>query len=141
MQVSERPAKPVPADVPVERPYWQSCREHAMQIQRCDDCGNYRFYPGYVCDRCGSSALTWTPVSGRGTVYSNTVIRRRGSAAFDSPYSWALIELDEGVVMASNVVDCPVEDVHIGLRVEVVYDEVSSDWTIPRFRPAPEGPS
>lgn len=138
MQVTERPAKPVPADVPVERPYWQSCREHAMRIQRCDDCTNFRFYPGYVCDRCGSTALTWTPVSGRGTVYSHTTIHLRGSAAFDSPYVWSIIELDEGIFMASNVVHCPVDDVHIGMRVDVVYDDVSPDWTIPRFQPATE---
>lgn len=128
-------AHAVPCDVPVERPYWQSCKEHAMRLQRCDACGNFRFSPGYVCDRCGSTDMTWTPVSGRGEVHTCTVVHRPAAGFASEPYVWALIELDEGAVMASNVVGCPVGDVHIGMAVEVVYDDVSAEWTVPRFRP------
>lgn len=127
-----------PCDVPVERPYWQSCREHAMRIQRCDMCSNYRFYPGYVCDRCGSEAMTWTTVSGKGEVHTCTVVHRPAAGITEVPYVWALIELEEGAFMASNVVDCPVEAVHIGMPVTVVYHDVSAEWTIPRFRPEAE---
>lgn len=136
---TEYPTGPVPCDVPVERPYWESCREHAMRIQACDDCGNYRFYPGYVCDRCGSTALTWTPVSGRGEVHTFSIVHRPAAGFPDRPYAWALIELEEGVVMASNVVGCPVDDVQIGMAVEVVYADLTPEWTVPRFRPSKTG--
>lgn len=128
----------VPCDLPVERPYWQSCRERAMRIQRCDDCANYRFYPGHVCDRCGSSSMTWTLVSGRAEVHTFTIVHRPAAGITQVPYVWALIELEEGAIMASNVVDCAVEDVHIGMPVTVVYHDAGPDWTIPRFRPAGE---
>ena len=139
LQTDVRLADAVPCDVAVERSYWQSCREHAMRLQECDDCGNFRFYPGYVCDQCGSSDMTWKPVSGRGRVHTCTVVHRPAVGFTRAPYVWALIELDEGPVMASNVVGCPVDDVRIGMAVEVVYDDVTPEWTVPRFRPAEEG--
>lgn len=132
-------AAPVPVDLAVERPYWDSCRERAMRMQRCDKCGNYRFYPGYVCDRCGSTALTWAPVSGRGVVYTYSVIHLPSAGIAPVPYVWALIELEEGVVMTSNVVGCPADEVCVGMPVEVTYVDVSPEWTIPYFRLRADG--
>jgi uncharacterized OB-fold protein len=111
-----------------------------MEIQRCEDCASFTFYPRALCPSCGSRALRWAPVSGRGRIYSLTIVHRPTNAAFKSetPYVVALIDLEEGCRMMSNVigVQADPDQVKIGMPVEVVYERVTDDTVLPKFRPA-----
>lgn len=131
-------SKPLPKSDPVTAPFWESVNRGKMEIQRCDGCATFLFYPRALCPSCGSRALTWTPVSGRGHIYSMTIVHRPTNAAFkaDSPYVVALVQLDEGCRMMSNIVgvDASPANVRIGMHVEVAYDKVTDQVTLPKFR-------
>ena len=118
--------------------YWAGCRRHELLIQRCSDCGGYQFYPRILCVACSGRSLQWARASGRGTVRSFTVVRRAVSEAYaaDVPYVVALIRLEEGPTLMSNIVGCAVEAVAMDMPVEVVFDDWPGDVTVPKFRPA-----
>lgn len=133
-------SKPLPKSDPLTKPFWDSLDRGAMEIQRCDDCSSFVFYPRGLCPSCGSRKLSWAPVSGRGRIYSFTIVHRPTNAAFkgDTPYVVALVDLEEGCRMMSNVtsVQADPEHVRIGMPVEIVYDRVTPDTTLPKFRPS-----
>lgn len=133
--------KPLPKSDPVTAPFWESVSRGRMEIQRCDGCSKFVFYPRALCPSCGSRALSWIPVSGHGRIYSMTIVHRPTNAAFkaDGPYVVAIVQLDEGCRMMSNVVGANVspDDVRIGMHVEIVYDRVTDQVTLPKFRLAP----
>jgi len=132
-------AKPLPKPDPVTAPFWNSLRDRRIAVQRCDDCARYVFYPRALCPHCGSRRLSWTPVSGRGAIHTLTIVEK-GPGAFraDGRYVVALVDLDEGCRMMTNIVGVePHPDhVRIGMPVEIVYDEVTDAVTLPKFRPA-----
>jgi hypothetical protein len=119
-------------------PFWEALRSHRLVLQRCDGCGTHRFVPGEMCAHCYSRRLTWTPVSGRGTVYTHTVVRRAPTPVYQSqaPYVLAEVELAEGPRMTSTLVGVEPEDVRIGMPVVVLFDDVAPDLTLYRFTPA-----
>lgn len=128
-----------PDDMPeFHRPFWDALKAHELRVQKCAGCGTLRFVPKEICPRCGSQLADWTPVSGRGRVYTFTVIHRGPTPAYqaEAPYVIAHVELEEGPRVISNLVGCDSGDVHIGMPVEVVFDDVSDDWTLYRFRPS-----
>lgn len=129
--------KPLPEMEPEEKPYWESLKQHAMKIQQCDDCGKWCFLPRAICRHCLSSNLVWKHVSGRGRIYATTTQHVPPSAGFkeDVPFNISLVELDEGVRIMTNVIGCPVDEVKIGMPVEVVYDDVTKDVTLAKFKP------
>ena len=133
-------AKPLPKSDPLTKPFWDSLDRGAMEIQRCNACASFVFYPRALCPGCGSRDLGWVPVSGRGQIYSFTIVHRPTNAAFkgDTPYVVALVELDEGCRMMSNVTGVQADPAHvkIGMPVEIVYDRVTPGTTLPKFRPA-----
>jgi len=117
--------------------YWNGARQHELWIQRCRACSVHYFYPRDFCPSCFSFDVEWTKACGRGTVYSYTVcLRPAPGFEKDVPYNIALVELAEGVRMMSTVVDCPPDDLKIGMLVEVVFEDVSQDVTLPKFKPA-----
>jgi uncharacterized OB-fold protein len=132
--------KPLPQPDPVTQPFWDSVRRHAIELQRCAGCRTFIFYPRAICPSCGSGALHWEPVSGRGTLYSFTVVHRATVPEFraDVPYVVALVDLDEGPRLMATLVDVPADParIRIGTRLEIVYDDVTPDVTLLRFRPA-----
>lgn len=130
--------KPIPVPNAETKPYWDGCKRHELLVQTCDSCGNAQLYPRIFCTRCHSESLKWKPSSGRGTVYSYTIIRRAPSKAFkaDVPYVLALVELDEGVRLMTNVIGCSPDKVKINLPVRVVFEDVTENCTIPKFVPA-----
>ncbi len=132
--------KRFPQPSPETRHYWEGCHQHQLRIQRCKDCGHYQFYPRIICSVCMSQSIEWIPAAGRGEVLSYTIITRAVSAAYaaDVPYVVALIKLEEGPCMMSNVVECDVEQLHIGLPVTVTFEDWSEEISIPRFRPMQE---
>lgn len=120
-------------------PFWRSVDRWAMELPYCKSCGRFHFYPRPVCPECWSDDLDWRPVGGRGTVWSYTVVRFAHGAnegwKTRVPYVVALVELEEGVRMMGNVVDCPVESVRSDMAVELYYREYE-DGLIPVFVPA-----
>ncbi len=130
-------AKPLPDVTAESRPYWDGCRQHELRLQRCRACGGLQHYPRGVCGTCWSTDLTWQPSSGRGTVYTFTVTHRSQAPGFkdELPFVLAYVELEEGVQMLTNLVDCDPARVTIGMPVQVTFEDVSPDISIPRFQP------
>lgn len=130
--------KPLPQPDPITRPFWESVKAHAMRIQRCGACGRWVFYPRALCPACFSAALAWTLVSGRGVVHAFTIPYRHPSPAFqpDLPYVVAIVELEEGARLMTNLVGVPPDPQHVrvGMPVEVLYDDVTPEVTLPKFR-------
>jgi uncharacterized OB-fold protein len=129
--------RPLPTIDDDSRPFWQSTKAHAMKLQRCNRCESFWFYPGPVCHHCGSTDFQWVQVAGTGTIYSYTLLQRAKGNPFenDVPIAIALIRLTEGPVLMSNLSDYDADDVRIGLPVEVVYEDVNDEVTLPIFRP------
>ena len=117
--------------------FWEGTRRHELMIQHCKDCGNYQFYPRSTCTACLSENLEWVKSSGYGKVYSFTVAHRPGGPAFVDavPYNIAIIELDEGVRMASTIVECSNEDIKCDMPVQVVFEDLSPELALPKFKP------
>jgi uncharacterized OB-fold protein len=130
-------AKPLPEVTPESRPFWEGCRRHELLIQHCRACGDLQYYPRGVCAACWSGDLDWRASSGRGAVYTFTVVRRSQAPGFKDalPYVLAYVELAEGVQMLTTLVDVDPARVAIGMPVAVVFDDVTPDVTLPRFRP------
>jgi len=127
--------RPVPG--PTEAPFWEWCRRHELRLQRCSDCGTFRFHPRPRCPSCRSSAATWEPVAGTATVASYTIVHPPVLPAFADrvPYNAVVVQLDEGPFMVSNLVDVENEDIEVGMRVEVTFVDLDPDLTLPQFRP------
>lgn len=130
-------AKPLPDITPESRPYWEGCRRHELLLQRCGACGALQHYPRGVCATCWSPDLEWQQSSGRGTVWTFTVVHRSQAPGFKDalPYVLAYVELEEGVQMLTNLVECDPARVTIGMPVEVTFEAVTPEVSIPRFRP------
>lgn len=132
---------PLPVPTDTSRPFWDACRELRLMFQRCRACGAAIFIPLPCCNRCQSTDLTWETSRGTGTVYSWSVVWRPQQPGFTPGYVAAIVEMDEGWFTLTNIVDCELEAVHVGMRVEVTFREVSPEITLPYFRPASTGPA
>jgi uncharacterized protein len=121
------------------REFWQATKDGELTYQRCDACGTVVFYPRHHCTSCLSLSLSWHTASGRGTVYTYSVVRKAEHPFFRTqvPYAVAWIDLDEGPRILSNIVgiDDPATDIAVGQRVMVEW-EIHDDLAIPLFRPA-----
>lgn len=125
---------------PVTQPFWDAAAKGKLLMQRCRDCSSWIWCPRPACVECGSDKLEWTPLTGRGQIFAFTVIREvvgralRGFAK-DIPYVTAWIDLEEGPRFCSNIIQCPIEKVAIGMPVEVVFEEAGEGIFLPKFRP------
>ncbi len=129
--------KPLPTIVGETKPYWDSCRRGKLLLQKCSRCNEYQFYPRGICAHCWSNDIGWVESSGKGTVWTYTVTYQNRTPGFaDGPYVLALVELDEGVKMFTNIVDCDVAQVRIGMAVEVTFVKANEQITVPYFKPA-----
>jgi uncharacterized OB-fold protein len=119
-------------------PWWQAAAEHRLVVQRCTSCQHTRLPPAPICPECRSPDSDWQPVPGRGEVYTYTVVHRPIAAGQSLPFVIAVIALQEagGVRIISNLVGVDPDAVAIGLPVELVWEDMSADLAIPRFRPA-----
>lgn len=133
--------KPLPEPTEVSRPFWEAAREGRLLVQRSKRTGKTVFYPRGVSPWGPDDELEWVQASGRGTVYSFTVARRPTAPqwAGDGPYVIAIVELEEGAHMTTNIVGCTPEEVRIGMAVEAVFDAVTPEVTLVKFRPAGGG--
>lgn len=130
---------PLPTATPETRPFWDAARRHELQLQRCRACATFVFYPRAACPRCLGGDLEWQRVSGRGTLHTFTVVHR-GQKGFPlgSPYVLAVVELAEGPRLMTNLVGVEPDParIHIGMPVEVAFEDVTPEVALPRFRPA-----
>jgi uncharacterized OB-fold protein len=131
------PPKPLPVPSPESAPFWHAARNHQLRIPFCNTCGKFWFPPSCLCPHCLSDDSGWREVSGLGRVHSHVVFHRAFHPAFtpDVPYMVAVIELDEGPRLISNIVGVGPEGVRCGMRVAVTYDDVTPDVTLPKFAP------
>jgi uncharacterized OB-fold protein len=129
---------PLPEPSAESEPFWSGAREERLVIPKCRSCGSTWFPPTHACPSCGSSDHAWVDASGRGTVFSFVVVHRVYHPGFASkvPYVVAIIELDEGPRILSNVVGIPPEEVRCDMPVRVTFQERRGDMTIPQFVPA-----
>ena len=131
-------ARPVPAVTPEMAGFWDAARRHELVAQRCLDCGTFRFPAREVCSRCLSRRAEWQRVSGRGRVFSLAVMHQANHPWFAAraPYAVVVIELAEGARMLSSLVGCEPSAIEIGMPVEVAFEDVTAEITLPVFRPA-----
>lgn len=137
--MTSRREKPLPAADDLSQPFWEAAKQQQLVVQRCRECGYFNHPPRPACDACQSPQLHFEPVSGRGTIYSFTVMHQPNVAGFEDqiPYLNLLVELDEQprLFMVANLPAVAEGKIQIGGRVEVYFEEVSADVTLPQFRP------
>jgi uncharacterized OB-fold protein len=129
--------KPLPVIEPGTQPFWDALRKHELIYQRCRSC-DQQFAPYQpVCPSCWSEDLEDCKSSGRGRIYTFSIVYRAPMPAFrpDTPYVVAIVELEEGVFLTTNIVGCPVDRVEIGMLVEVEYIDATEAITLPKFKP------
>jgi uncharacterized OB-fold protein len=132
------PTMPAPTVTGDTRPFWEACRRHELVVQRCAGCRALRHPPSPVCWRCRSFDHDWVAVSGRGTVFTHAVVHRAflPELAAHVPYTVVVVALDDapGVRVVSNLVDAAEGELAVGLPVEVWFDDVTAEVSVPRFR-------
>ena len=140
--MAELKPRSLPEPTPVTRHYWDGTRAGEIRLQRCRDCGAIYFPPRPFCPECGSRDVEVFVASGRGSLLSY-VINHRPHPSFDGPYAIAVVKLDEGPTLMSNIVDCPQtpEALVLDMPLEVVFAEQNETITLPLFRPANGGAS
>ncbi len=129
--------RPLPTIQSWTEPYYRGAREGRLVIQRCKDCKKHIFYPRMYCPYCFSDQIEWVKASGKGKIYSYTVVMNNPPSAFvkDLPYVIAIIKLDEGVQMLTNIVDCDPKEVKFDMPVEITFQKITDEITLPQFRP------
>jgi uncharacterized protein len=130
---------PVPTPTVLTQGFWESAKKGKLVFQYCSKCNTLQAYPKPWCSECGSEELSWKEMSGEGTVYSFTIPRQvvDNSLAFKDklPFIIAVIELKEGPKFISNIIDLPPDNVRIGMKVRVTFEEFREEIVLPTFRP------
>ncbi len=131
--------KPLPLPSAETREFWEGCKRGELLMQQCADCGTYRFFPRPMCHVCNSFSAEWSKVSGRGKVFSWVVVHQASPAfAGDVPYVVASVQLSEqdDLRIFGNVEGCSPKDVELNMPVEVFFDEITEDISLPKWKPA-----
>jgi len=115
--------------------FWEGVEDGELRIQRCGACKELRHPPGPMCPRCHS--LDWDAVrsSGNGEVYSFVIHHHPPVHGFETPFAIAVIELEEGTRIVGNIPGVPLDKVEVGMPVEIVFDRIDNEWTLPQWRP------
>jgi uncharacterized protein len=136
--------KSLPQPTPESAPYWEGCRQHELRIQFCTECQKHFFYPRIFCPTCLSDAIEWRIVSGKGKLLTY-VISARPAPGFENetPYAIAIVQLDEGPHMMTNIVNTQItpENLPAGMAVEVVFEDINETVSLPKFQPVGAGRS
>ena len=129
--------KPLPVPSIESQPYWNGLRERRLLMPRCDACGTHWFPPTLLCPSCSTKKWSWTAVSGRGRIFSYVVYHRIYHPGFadEIPYAVAVIQLDEGPRLVSNVIGVAPDQLVCDMPVEVVYQPVTDNITLPKLKP------
>ena len=131
-----RHRRPQPATTPLTDPFWEGTRVGELRVQRCASCGHWRWTPQLACPRCWSEEAEWRATSGRGELYSFTVIHRPvDPSRFEAPYVLAIVRLDEGPHLLTNLVECPLDEIRVGMRVAVRFERIDDAFVVYPFAP------
>ena len=129
--------KQLPLITASDKPFWDAAKRHELMAYKCQHCG--AFYSLVIdCVKCSAPRMAWVKVSGKGKIYTYAVYHRVYSPMWkdDIPYNAAWVELEEGPIMMCNIVGVKNEDLHVGMPVEVTYDDITEEVTLPKFKPA-----
>jgi len=128
--------RPLPRRRGMAGEFYDYCKKHELRFQRCTNCGTWRHVPRDMCAKCGAFAWEWAKSAGKGQVFSWTTAMQPMLPQFADlvPYSPVIIEMDEGVRLVTWLTDVPPEELRLGLPVEVVFDDVTPEVTLPKFR-------
>jgi len=137
MNAQEKPSKPLPQPTRWSAPFWEAAREGRLVIQKCSSCSKYVFYPRLACPHCSSGDLAWVEASGKGKVYSYSVVQNNAPTPFieDMPYVVTIIELEEGVRLLSNILGADPGELHCEMPVEVTFEKAGEEFSLPKFKP------
>jgi len=138
--IDEETGRYLPVIYPEELPYWKGAKKRELWLQRCTDCGKTLYPIGPACPRCLSVNLQWTRMSGKGKLHNYVVYHKPWTPWFKDkvPYAVVQVELEEGPRLTTNLLDCPIDDIKIGMPVEVDYEDIPDGITLVQFRPAQE---
>tara|TARA_Y100001934_G_scaffold261670_1_gene335306 strand:- start:504 stop:938 length:435 start_codon:yes stop_codon:yes gene_type:complete len=130
--------RPIPVPDQWTKPFWDAAKRESLELQRCQDCGHFQHPPYPTCLNCMSIDLKFEPVGGSGTIYAYTFMYHTGDQRFASavPYASIVVELDDapGALMAANLLGVPHTEAKVGQRVEVVFEPLDDEITLPQFR-------
>jgi uncharacterized protein len=130
--------KPLPTPLAEDKEFWAGTKRHEFSLKKCRQCGAFVWFTQSMCHVCQSMEFDWAKSSGKGKVYTYNIVYRSFTPGFtekDVPYINVLVDLDEGARMLSNLSDCKPEDVKIGMPVEIYFDDVTPEVTLPKFKP------
>lgn len=129
--------KPLPNVNGDSREFWIGCKEHELRFQRCKACGHVRWPASILCPMCYSRNTEWIISRGKGKVYSFAVYHVAYDPAFekDLPYVAADVALEEGPRLLTNIVGCRPDEVRCEMPVEVIWDDITEEFSLPKFRP------
>ncbi len=136
--------KPIPRPQGESDVYWQKAREHELWLRRCDECGHAYFYPRDISPCCFSKNTSWMKASGKASLYTYAIVHRSPHPGYadDVPFVTAIVELEEGPHMPTNIVgidDPAPEMLSIGMPLEVTFENITDTVTLPKFRPVQQG--
>lgn len=129
--------KPLPRPDADDKFFWDGCKEHKLLFQKCQKCGLVRWPPSIICSNCYSQDTEVIESTGKGRIYTYAIYHQAFHPGFKSevPYMTALIELEEGPHFLSNVIDCEPSDVECDMPVEVVWENITQEFSLPKFKP------
>lgn len=129
--------KPLPQVTEDNREFWRGCKAHELRFQKCALCGHVRWPASLICPTCYSKRTDWVVASGKGTIYTFAVYHVAYHPSFkeDLPYVVAVVALDEGPHLLTNIVDCPLDQVKCDMPVLVEWQDITREYTLPKFRP------
>ena len=130
------PTPTLPVPTPLTQPFWDGCARGRLLLPHCRACGRHFFRPEVACTHCFATDWRWAEASGRGTLYSYSIVHRAPAPGFAVPLVLAVVELEEGPAMMSNLVGCAHEDIRIGMALQVRFEPVAERVHLPRFAPA-----
>ena len=140
-----RVTRPVPVPNPWTKPFWEAARRGVLELQRCQACGHFQHPPYATCTKCVSVDLKFEPVGGGGTIYAYTIMYHTGDKRFAPavPYASIIVELDQapGALLAGNLLGSPHGEAKVGRRVEVIFERLDDEITLPQFRLAATKPA
>lgn len=127
--------RPAPRPTELTAPYWRAANEGVLSIQQCRHCDQWQFFPRAFCTHCASDDVAWQQTSGRGKIYTFTINRKAANAFMKErlPYAVAIIQLDEGPRMMANIVNSDLTKIAIGVRVQVCFERLDDDISLPQF--------
>ncbi len=130
------PGRPGPQATAVSAPFWEAAADGRLLLQRCEDCRGWQHYPRTLCAACWSPRLAWAEPRPTGRVWTFTIAHRPGHSAWEDavPYAIAIVELDDGPRLLTNIVGCPPDAVRVGMAVAATF-EPRDGYSVVQFTP------